>query len=322
MEKTIQIAVLNKIAVKTCDTVYICGNSDFSVNFTFDEDWAEHYSKTARFIANDGTYVDQPFSGNSCPVPILKNTYGFNVGVYAGSLKTTTPAYCPAKKSILCLGGLPNGGGSGGITQETDPTVPAWAKQPNKPGYTAEEVGAASKESVDKLSEEKADQFTVGEGLQMSADRVLSAEPEGVVELIEEITLSENVSDFKRDTTPGGKPYNFRRIIIMVYKPAVKASGYMWLTVNNTSVTESTNRLASITTEGENERRGWCDVSIVAGRVKSLFVDTTAKGNSAVGVSSSENAFMNVEATSINAIRYNYGNFPEGTTITIYGEWM
>ena len=28
------------------------------------------------------------------------------------------------------------------ITQETDPTVPGWAKSPNKPSYTAEEVGA------------------------------------------------------------------------------------------------------------------------------------------------------------------------------------
>ena len=28
------------------------------------------------------------------------------------------------------------------ITQETDPTVPNWAKQPNKPTYTAQEVGA------------------------------------------------------------------------------------------------------------------------------------------------------------------------------------
>jgi hypothetical protein len=28
------------------------------------------------------------------------------------------------------------------ITQETDPTVPAWAKSPNKPTYTAQEVGA------------------------------------------------------------------------------------------------------------------------------------------------------------------------------------
>lgn len=28
------------------------------------------------------------------------------------------------------------------ITQESDPTVPAWAKQPNKPSYVASEVGA------------------------------------------------------------------------------------------------------------------------------------------------------------------------------------
>lgn len=34
------------------------------------------------------------------------------------------------------------GGGSGGIAKETDPTVPAWAKQPTKPTYTAAEVGA------------------------------------------------------------------------------------------------------------------------------------------------------------------------------------
>lgn len=34
------------------------------------------------------------------------------------------------------------GGGTGGITKETDPTVPDWAKQPKKPSYTADEVGA------------------------------------------------------------------------------------------------------------------------------------------------------------------------------------
>lgn len=36
--------------------------------------------------------------------------------------------------------------GTGGeIAEETDPTVPAWAKQPTKPSYTAEEVGALAK---------------------------------------------------------------------------------------------------------------------------------------------------------------------------------
>ena len=33
-------------------------------------------------------------------------------------------------------------GGSGGVKQETDPTVPSWAKEPTKPKYTASEVGA------------------------------------------------------------------------------------------------------------------------------------------------------------------------------------
>ena len=34
------------------------------------------------------------------------------------------------------------GGGGGSITSEQDPTVPDWAKQPEKPKYTAQEVGA------------------------------------------------------------------------------------------------------------------------------------------------------------------------------------
>lgn len=34
------------------------------------------------------------------------------------------------------------GGSGGGIAEESDPTVPAWAKQAQKPGYTAQEVGA------------------------------------------------------------------------------------------------------------------------------------------------------------------------------------
>lgn len=38
--------------------------------------------------------------------------------------------------------------------QESDPTVPAWAKTAEKPKYTAEEVGAASKEEVEKLADE------------------------------------------------------------------------------------------------------------------------------------------------------------------------
>ena len=45
-----------------------------------------------------------------------------------------------ARKNIGA--GTGDGTGSGGILKETDPTVPAWAKQPSKPTYTASEVGA------------------------------------------------------------------------------------------------------------------------------------------------------------------------------------
>ncbi|MDR2047443.1 MAG: hypothetical protein LBP79_06090 [Clostridiales bacterium] len=37
-----------------------------------------------------------------------------------------------------------SGGGGGGVSVETDPTVPAWAKAETKPTYTAAEVGAAT----------------------------------------------------------------------------------------------------------------------------------------------------------------------------------
>ena len=39
------------------------------------------------------------------------------------------------------------------LTQETDPTVPAWAKAKNKPTYTADEVGAAEKNHTHNMSD-------------------------------------------------------------------------------------------------------------------------------------------------------------------------
>lgn len=47
---------------------------------------------------------------------------------------------------------LPQGGG--GVVVETDPTVPAWAKEPNPPTYTAEDVGALPADTVIPSSED------------------------------------------------------------------------------------------------------------------------------------------------------------------------
>lgn len=59
---------------------------------------------------------------------------------------------------------------SGGISRETDPTVPDWAKEPEKPKYTAEEVGAATQKQVDDLSEAIAN---LGGGMNATAKSLL-----------------------------------------------------------------------------------------------------------------------------------------------------
>ena len=40
-------------------------------------------------------------------MPVISDTYKLHVGVFAGNLSTTTAAYVPCKKSILCGGGVP-----------------------------------------------------------------------------------------------------------------------------------------------------------------------------------------------------------------------
>lgn len=108
MNKTILIAVKNKIANNiTPDVLYVCGNSDYTCVFTFDEEWNAFDNKTARFVTQQNTYVDVVFSGDTCSVPIIENTFVIRVGVYAGNLHTTTPAFVVAKKSILCGTGSP-----------------------------------------------------------------------------------------------------------------------------------------------------------------------------------------------------------------------
>lgn len=102
----IHVGVADKIASQTDKTIYVCGNSDFTIEFDFDAEWDSYTAKTARFIHGE-SFTDVVFSGNSCAVPIMQDVYSFKVGVYAGDLHTTTPAIVSAKKSILCEAGAP-----------------------------------------------------------------------------------------------------------------------------------------------------------------------------------------------------------------------
>ena len=100
--KTLRINVKDKIATYfQRDGVIVCGNKGYTIAFTFDEEWDEYTTKTARFIWN-GKYYDQQFTDNECLVPVINDTTNVTVGVYAGDLKTTTPAEIPCLISILC----------------------------------------------------------------------------------------------------------------------------------------------------------------------------------------------------------------------------
>lgn len=107
MNNTINVEVREREAFQTNETAYICGNSDFVINFVFDSEWDEINAKTARFICN-GETIDVVFKGNECTVPTFSNAFGFRVGIYAGNLQTTIPAYVEAKKAVLCESGFPS----------------------------------------------------------------------------------------------------------------------------------------------------------------------------------------------------------------------
>lgn len=229
---TIEISVREKVAREPTGCAYIvCNNTDYVVQFDFDVEWNAHSVKTARFIWN-GQYRDIVFSGSECAAPAIDDASVVGIGVFAGELRTTTPAMIPCRRSILDGDGIPApptedvysqimallndletdkitpvdktdemtqevgrdaagklytkpGSGSGGtadhrqlehrdaanqhpisavegltdalagkqpvgnyLTSETDPTVPAWAKQPSKPTYTASEVHALPDDTV------------------------------------------------------------------------------------------------------------------------------------------------------------------------------
>lgn len=193
------VGVANRVATPPSDAVIVCGNSDYTLTFDFDAEWAAEPVKIARYVwfSRNKAHSDEiTFEGNTVAVPILSNTNAVYVGVYAGNLRTTTPAKIVCEPSILCYGQDANTNPSdmalikgqiaelvkalkdisvdpaeikNAVTEylaknpvkETDPTVPAWAKQPKKPTYTAEEVGAVASSELsnavnDALAQAKA----------------------------------------------------------------------------------------------------------------------------------------------------------------------
>lgn len=122
MGKIININIADKRPTVTGTPVIVCGNSDYVIEFTFDTEWDEHQTKTARFsYCRNGRnyYEDVQFTGNTVAVPVLSNVARVLIGVYAGDLCTTTPARVVCERSILCGNSLE------GITPEMQKALQA-----------------------------------------------------------------------------------------------------------------------------------------------------------------------------------------------------
>lgn len=107
-DKNIKITIRERRAIVEGSPVIVCGNSGYTLTFTFDDEWEQAGAKTARFVyVKDGEvkHEDIVFTGIVADVPILSNVAFVKVGVFAGDLRTTTPARINCELSILCGSG-------------------------------------------------------------------------------------------------------------------------------------------------------------------------------------------------------------------------
>lgn len=103
--EVININVKQKIASVEGSPIIVCGNSDYTMAFTFDEEWNDEENKVARFsYVKNGLkgFIDAPIHDGICQVPVLIGIGLVRVGAYAGNLRTTTGAKIKCQKSILC----------------------------------------------------------------------------------------------------------------------------------------------------------------------------------------------------------------------------
>lgn len=106
----ISVSIKDRYALTEGSPVLVCGNSDYFIKFTFDEEWDAYEAKTARFIytrAGKVRYQDVVFTGDTVQVPVLSMVQAVQVGVFAGNLRTTTPARIPCRFSVRCGTGEP-----------------------------------------------------------------------------------------------------------------------------------------------------------------------------------------------------------------------
>ena len=96
----ITIKVRARIASVDYSDYLVCSNTGDTLTFDLDDEWASHAVRTARFV-HDGAYTDVVFTGDSCEAPMIEHAQTVYIGLYAGDLRTSTPAGLPYIASVM-----------------------------------------------------------------------------------------------------------------------------------------------------------------------------------------------------------------------------
>lgn len=100
MIEPIVIKVTDKVPELVSGPDYVvCNNSDYTVVWQLDEEWAQFEHRTMQVNYKDGTYERVLFTGDSCALPALPVPGLVHVGLFAGDIHTTRPARLLAVRS-------------------------------------------------------------------------------------------------------------------------------------------------------------------------------------------------------------------------------
>ncbi len=114
----------NEVVIKVADKVpelvsmpprgITCDNSDYTVVWQLDEEWAHFEHRTMQVNYSDGTYERVLFTGDSCALPAIPVKDWFYVGLFAGDIHTTRPLRLFGSKAVTTGDGeertpMPNG---------------------------------------------------------------------------------------------------------------------------------------------------------------------------------------------------------------------
>lgn len=94
----ITISVAGKIATLTNTPTIVCGNSDYTAKFTFDEEFSAYTQKTLRINFREKgqlKHYDILFEGNEVALPAVYAVDAISLGVVAGNVLSTTPVVIP-----------------------------------------------------------------------------------------------------------------------------------------------------------------------------------------------------------------------------------